>query len=390
MGAESVEESAARDRGWEKFAMKDRTSPVKPPGISVVVCCHNSAERLPPTLAHLAAQQVPEGLDWEVIVVDNASSDETSRVAHAAWPADSRAQFRVVFEPRAGLSNARQCGLDECQYEIVSFIDDDNWICPEWVQTVAEVMATHPEVGACGGWPEEMCEIEPPVWFERFKTAYAVGPQAEQAGVLVGQWACLAGAGMSIRYSAWQQLLDRGFRHILSGRKGASLTSGEDIELMYALRLAGWSLWYEPPLRMRHFIPAGRLQWSYLRRLRRGGGASTVGLDPYSFALLGRPRTLKERVRRTWHWQLARTMKSLLQYRLKTFRLSQTAAEGNPDVLEVEHFTGRLFELMRWRPVYAQRLREVLDTPWTGVRLGARPQVLAAQYQGAAERTGPA
>src|SRR5439155_12302864 len=99
--------------------MRDRTSPVVRPGISVVVCCYNSAQRLPATLGHLAAQEVHEGLDWEIIVVDNASTDETSRAAHAAWPAPPTcggypgAPLRVVFEPHAGLSNARQRGLDE-------------------------------------------------------------------------------------------------------------------------------------------------------------------------------------------------------------------------------------------------------------------------------------
>jgi glycosyltransferase involved in cell wall biosynthesis len=370
--------------------MTQEVAGTRRPGVSLVVCCHNSAGRLPPTLAHLAAQHANEGLAWEVIVVDNASTDDTAQVALSAWPAVHPAPLRVVREPQPGLSFARQRGFQESRYEIISFIDDDNWVCPEWVQLVAEVMAAHPEVGACGGWPEEVCEVEPPVWFERYKTAYAVGPQAEQAGVMAGQWACLGGAGMCIRYSAWQQLLDRGFRHILSGRKGASLASGEDIELMYALRLAGWKLWYEPRLRMQHFIPAGRLQWSYLLRMRRGGGASTVGLDPYSFALLGPPLTLKERLRRTWSWQLARTMKSLLLSRLKTFRSSRIAVEGNRDALELEHFTGRFLELMQWREVYGQRGREVLEIPWTGVRSGARPQVPAAHYQGAAEQTGPA
>jgi glycosyltransferase involved in cell wall biosynthesis len=354
------------------------------PGVSVVICCHNSAQRLRPTLAHLAAQQAPPGLDWEVIIIDNASTDDTAEVARAAWPADHPAEFRVIPEPQAGLSFARHRGFHEARYDIISFVDDDNWVCPEWVRLVTEVMDAHPEVGACGGCQEEVCEVEPPAWFERHKTVYAVGPQAEAPGVMTGLWECLGGAGMSIRRSAWQQLLDRGFQPLLAGRQGSALTSGEDIEFMYVLRLSGWSLYYEPRMRIRHFIPAGRLQWAYLVRLRRGGGASTVGLDPYSFALLGDDRSFKEQLRRTWGWQMARTLKSLAQYRLKL--LFHQPIEGDSNVLEVEHYTGRLTELIRWRKVYAQRIRAVRNTSWKSASPVSGAPLWKDRYEGAAEK----
>ena len=97
------------------------------------------------------------------------------------------------------------------------------------------------------------------------------------------EWASLWGAGLSIRWSAWEQLDSNGWRHLLGGRLGANLSGCDDLELSYALRFAGWKLWYEPRMRLQHFLPARRLHWPYLRRLHRGGGASSVGLDPYSF-----------------------------------------------------------------------------------------------------------
>ena len=56
------------------------------PGVSVVVCTHDGAARLPATLAHLVSQTVPAGLAWEVVVVDNASTEATGTVAREAWP----------------------------------------------------------------------------------------------------------------------------------------------------------------------------------------------------------------------------------------------------------------------------------------------------------------
>src|SRR5438552_1053990 len=119
-------------------------------GVSVVVCCHNSAPRLTATLTHLAVQQVHGDLQWEVIVVDNASTDDTAGVAHDAWPR-SLPILRVVHECALGLAHARSRGLSEARYEIVSFIDDDNWVDPDWVKVLADVMAQHPDIGACGG-----------------------------------------------------------------------------------------------------------------------------------------------------------------------------------------------------------------------------------------------
>jgi glycosyltransferase involved in cell wall biosynthesis len=56
------------------------------PGVSIIICCHNSAKLLPQTLAHLKAQKNEANVAWEVIVVDNASTDETSRVSLSLWP----------------------------------------------------------------------------------------------------------------------------------------------------------------------------------------------------------------------------------------------------------------------------------------------------------------
>src|SRR5437867_4426773 len=137
--------------------------------VSVVICCHNSAQRLPETLGHLARQKFEASIPWEVIVVDNASTDETPKIARNCWPAQARSILRIVPEPQPGLSHARIRGFAEAKYAIVCFIDDDNWVCPDWVQTVAKTMSLHPEVGACGGRIEAVCEIEPPPWFETYK-----------------------------------------------------------------------------------------------------------------------------------------------------------------------------------------------------------------------------
>jgi glycosyltransferase involved in cell wall biosynthesis len=83
------------------------------PGVSLVVCTHEGATRLPAVLAHLAAQRVVAALPWEVVVVDNASTDGTAAVARAMWPTTAPAPLRVIAEPRPGVGHARLRGLDE-------------------------------------------------------------------------------------------------------------------------------------------------------------------------------------------------------------------------------------------------------------------------------------
>jgi glycosyltransferase involved in cell wall biosynthesis len=321
-------------------------------GVSVVICCYNSAKRLPQTLSHLAVQEVTGDVCWEVVVVDNASTDNTARTARECWAENSPAPLRVVYEPRLGLSYARQRGFADAKYELVSFVDDDNWVCHEWVQIVAEVMSRHPDVGACGGFSGAVCEIQPPWWFECNQGSYAVGAQGNEARDVTWTRGYLWGAGLTVRKSAWQQLVSNGFRFLLVDRQGASLTTGGDLELCFALRLAGYRLWYEPRLRLRHFLPAHRLEWNYMRRLHRALGACSVGGDPYYFALIEKPKNLKERLRQTWQWQTLACLKELFRQPRKLLLAFCCPLEGDPDLLWTENRIGRLFELLQKRSRY--------------------------------------
>lgn len=322
------------------------------PGVSIVICCHNSCSRLPATLAHLRRQAVPPDLPWEVIVVDNMSTDDTADVARRSWQQNPNTNLRVVQELRLGLSFARHRGFSEAKYDIVSFIDDDNWVCPEWVQIVADVMSRHLDVGACGGLNEATCETSPPSWFERYKESYAIGSQGEEAGDVSGRRGFLWGAGLSVRKSAWEQLVADGFQSLLVDRKGERPTAGGDAEISFALRLMGWKLWYEPGLRLQHVLPARRLEWHYLRSLHRGFGASSVWLDLYSYALKGRPKTLTERLSRMRPYKIVAASIKLLWYRGKVLLSFWQRAEGKRDVLEVEVRIGRLLELLQTKRTY--------------------------------------
>ncbi|MEL7356071.1 MAG: glycosyltransferase [Cyanobacteria bacterium J06560_6] len=347
-------------------------------GVSIIICCHNSAKELPQTLTHLAAQAVDSDVDWEVIVIDNASSDDTAKAATSLWPQDAITPMRVVSEPKLGIINARYRGIAEARYEILSFIDDDNWVCPTWVQTVSDVMSEHPEVGACGSKNIPEFEGEKPWWFDLSGKSYAVGSQGpESGGDVTWTEACLVGAGLSLRKTAAQQLIEAGFQSLLVGCKGKALNRGEDTEICFALVLAGWHLWYEPRLQLKHFLTADRLHWKYLRRLRRGGGRATLGFDPYrlvfeecehkhdiSFWWHTKSSETRQPDRRIWQQQLFSAFKDLLRHPLTLVSSLIQPMEGDIRALKTETRIGRFLELLQSRETYDINIQTVKSAAW--------------------------
>lgn len=332
-----------------------------PVGLSFIVCCHNSAARLVETLHHLAAQDVPASLRWEVVLVDNASTDRTRDVAASLWPASCPGELRIVTETKLGLRHARERGLAESRGAIVSLIDDDNWVAPDWAARVVAILDAHPEVGACGGCNEAVCEVPAPDWFASHAYCYAVGPQGGPHEPTPGPRAQLWGAGLTVRREAWDALNRNGFNPLLSGRQGAKLTAGEDSELCLALRLAGWQLWYDPALRLRHFLPANRLRWTYLRGLVRGFGATL--LDPYWFEVDERLRALPA-WRRSGLMLLLREIRSLPHWLPGWWAGRGGGGEGDPRVLHADRTLARCAALLDGLGDIAERARKIREAPW--------------------------
>jgi cellulose synthase/poly-beta-1,6-N-acetylglucosamine synthase-like glycosyltransferase len=331
------------------------------PGVSVVICSHNGASRLPQTLAYLQKQCVPVSLAWEVVLIDNASTDGTAEVAKKVWQHAPAATLRIVREGRLGLTFARERSLAAARYEIVTFVDDDNWVCDRWVQRVFNVMTGHPDVGACGGFSTVEAEVDLPPWFERYKNYYAVGPPLGESGDVTETIGMLWGAGMTIRRSGWLQLTQGGFRFLTK-------LTGEDQELSLALRLSGWRLWLDPELTMQHFMPPARLSWAYFCGLQRSRNDILVDADPYFFALRADKSGGLRPAEFTWTSQMLGVLRLLIVNAVrrpaKTFFPVSTRFEGDPDVFRIESYKGRLRGLIRCRRDYAANVRAVVEASW--------------------------
>ncbi|MBA2330845.1 MAG: glycosyltransferase family 2 protein, partial [Flavisolibacter sp.] len=104
-------------------------------GISIVICCYNSAELLPKTLHHIAQQKIASTIPWELIIVNNNSSDDTKKIAEQFINKNPFIKAHIVDEFSPGLSIARHKGFETSSYEYMLLCDDDNWLENDYVET---------------------------------------------------------------------------------------------------------------------------------------------------------------------------------------------------------------------------------------------------------------
>jgi GT2 family glycosyltransferase len=338
------------------------TSDAAEAGVSILLCTRNGASRVAQTLDHLRRQRDVERIKWEIVLVDNASTDGTAERARGCWRTDNAVPMRIISERQPGHSFARTTGIDAARYEYVSVVDDDNLVCERWVARVVEVMDAHPEVGACGGYSEAIFEGPVPPWFDRYSQFHAIGPQPSRPGTLVED---LWFAGTTIRARAWREMRRAGFRFITTA-------AGEDTEFSIALRLAGWKLALDEELRFRHVMPANRITWHNFCTAQRSRVADYVAIDPYHFAL----DQTHGRIARSWCYQFAAILTAYLRNLMVRPRKAiwpyAPEFEGDDDVLRIGGYRGRMAGLLKHRRHYAANVRAIANAAWRDTGPAAR------------------
>lgn len=259
-------------------------------GVSVIVCCYNSADRLPQTLQHIFNQKVPAETNWELIVVNNNSTDNTVEVAKNLYSQSHQTfDFQIVDEPAPGLSNARNRGFETAKYDFALMVDDDNWISENYVETIFDDLNKNSNAAMVGGLGVPELEGEEPAWFATYASCYATGAQSTTVAGPLRVSDELYGAGCALKLSLLAQIRQQGFSNILSDRKGSNLMSGGDTELCYAFRIAGFDLLYDDRISFKHFLPAQRVTWKYLRKLFLGFGLTKTLMDIYVASVNDKP-----------------------------------------------------------------------------------------------------
>lgn len=230
-------------------------------GISVTICCYNSGWIIKRCLQALKAQIVREGLSWEIILVDNNCTDNTVTEALSAME-ESDIDFRIVNEPTPGLLNARKKGISKVQYAYTIYCDDDNLLCPKYVDTMYGILASNTQIGAAGGKGIAEFETEPDPRILKYIEGYAVGSQLEHKDFLFG-------AGLAVRTAVVREIYSTQ-KMYLTGRLGNKLLAGDDTELTMAILLRGYRLYPTDDISYIHILKANRLSWDYFQKLNFG------------------------------------------------------------------------------------------------------------------------
>jgi glycosyltransferase involved in cell wall biosynthesis len=235
-------------------------------GISVIICCYNSSKRLMATLLALSRQEFSLSIQWELIIVDNASTDDTAKFADRCWSnLQTGVPLKIIHEPKPGLNYARKRGISEAIHPYLIFCDDDNHLMPGYLQGMYQNLNSNPDVAACGGRGIPLFETSKPDWFDQYEEAFATGSQ--QISSENGKVTNLYGAGLGIKKAVLEEIQSCGFKPVMVGRTGKKLSSADDTELTYAIVIRGFRLMYDDKLCFYHFLTEGRLKKSYIENL---------------------------------------------------------------------------------------------------------------------------
>jgi GT2 family glycosyltransferase len=237
--------------------------------VSVVISTYNGASSLPGALDSVLDQDAP-GVSYEVVVVDNNSSDGTRAVIEAAM-ARGAGRVRYVFEPRQGVSYGRNAGIAVAAAPIIAFFDDDVRVARDWISTLKRALDEHPEVDYVGGKVLPQWESPPPPWLTdaHWSPLALVDYGPQPLYVTAERQLCLVSANLAVRRSLFDAV---GLFAPELQRVKDSIGSMEDHELLMRCWRAGRQGLYWPSLLASTTVPASRLKKDYHRRWHSGHG----------------------------------------------------------------------------------------------------------------------
>jgi glycosyltransferase involved in cell wall biosynthesis len=245
---------------------------------SIIICTYNRSKLLKETIQSIQDQDFPRD-QYEIIVVDNNSSDDTEKVVKDL-ASSSQVRIEYVFEGRQGLSHARNAGIRKAGGEIVAFTDDDAEADKSWLRELVAAFDS-PEVGAAGGPIRPVWPFEKPEWItENWLGYFTVSdfPEARETGEFRNPnypW----GANMAFRQSI---LKETDLFPPALGRIGDCLLSNEELRLFRSIEEMGHRIVLAPDAVVHHKIPPERVRKLWLYHRTYWQGRSEAILDQQS------------------------------------------------------------------------------------------------------------
>jgi glucosyl-dolichyl phosphate glucuronosyltransferase len=275
--------------------------------ISVILCTHNRSQSLNRALESVAATQMRGGADWQVLIVDNNSKDDTRDVVDSFCRREP-IHFRYVFEARQGKSFALNRGIREAAGDVLAFIDDDITVEPNWLSELTKPLSD-PRWAGTGGRVYLPENFSPPSWMaiegnQSLLSILALFDQGSEPRPLSKP---PIGNNMAFRKEVFAKY--GGFRTDLGPVPGSEIRY-EDTEFGSRVMSGGEKILYVPSAVVRHAVEERRLKKEYFLAyhfdygralIREKGNRRPVGFVPRSLVSF-LDRLLKMLPRKVWWW----------------------------------------------------------------------------------------
>jgi len=228
--------------------------------ITVAICTWNRAKLLDATLAQMRKLRIPQGLSWELLVVNNRCADETDEIIakHSV-----HLPLRRLYEEKQGQTHARNRALAAARGELLIWTDDDVLVDEGWLESYHQAASAWPDAAFFGGTIHAWYESPPPAWVENNKRLLRgvlalIHYDNEARPFAQGEEPI--GASMGFRLKALKQY---GF-DVAWGHVGNQVGGGEDSELVQRMMRAGLLGVYVGSAIVHHWVPQARMTYRYV------------------------------------------------------------------------------------------------------------------------------
>lgn len=345
------------------------------PRITLLTCTHNGERTIQQALEAIANQTDVSRDIFEILVIDNASTDRTFDIATATIE-KLNLNGKVLLEPRLGKINAFLKGVQEAQGEFISIIDDDNFIESGFIRYTLELFDHYPNVGMSGSLNHLFIDRPIPSWFKWISGRYGCAQpwfdeieEHNPDGTIVAKTAVIAGAGSTFRVQPLLDCLNKGYNFFNDTQRGKKMkVTGEDLELCWLIRSLGYRFAFNPRIQIRHAIQAERLNLQHFQVLCKTIGAGSLGADPFMFTLKHNGQNFP--MQWTWQWQLLSKLKRYLSFVFFPENVGKSVEERKfRNWLVKVECTGAIQRILAERSNYTKHIRQVACGKWTELRV---------------------
>ena len=240
--------------------------------ISIAICTWNRSRLLRQTLDSLVAMEIPPDIDWEVVLVDNRSTDDTVDVIEAF---QNQLPVQYVFEERQGHSISRNAAIHKASGDYILWTDNDVQVSGNWLTAYSEAFKKHPNKAFFGSKIVPVFEQTMPHWIEatwnKCKPVFAERDLGDQP-LELGKGIYPYGANFAVRADVQNKFC---FNADL-GRCAKGMLGGDEIDVLRKIDQAGHSGIWLPNAPVRHIIPPDRATTQYIANYFVGQGRTNI------------------------------------------------------------------------------------------------------------------